>query len=52
MKPWDIAALAPIVREAGGTATTAEGDDRLDTGSIIATNGILHPAVLERVAVR
>jgi histidinol-phosphatase len=52
MKPWDIAALAPIVREAGGTATTAEGDDRLDTGSIIATNGILHQAVLERVAVR
>ena len=52
MKPWDIAALVPIVREAGGTATTLEGDDRLDTGSIIATNGILHQAVLERVAVR
>ncbi len=52
MKPWDIAALDPIVREAGGTATTAEGDDRLDTGSIIATNGVLHPAVLQKVAVR
>ena len=52
MKPWDIAALVPIVREAGGIATTAEGDDRLDTGSIIATNGALHQVVLDRVAVR
>jgi histidinol-phosphatase len=52
MKPWDIAALVPIIREAGGTATTAEGDDRLDTGSILATNGMLHPAVLQKVAVR
>jgi hypothetical protein len=33
-------------------ATTAEGDDRLDTGSIIATNGMLHAAVLETIAVR
>jgi histidinol-phosphatase len=52
MKPWDIAALVPIIREAGGIATTAEGDDRLDTGSILATNGMLHQAVLERVTVR
>ncbi len=52
MKPWDIAALVPIVREAGGTATTAEGDDRLDTGSVITTNGVLHQMVLDRLAVR
>ncbi|MEO7897335.1 MAG: inositol monophosphatase family protein [Pseudolysinimonas sp.] len=52
LKPWDIAALTVIVREAGGIATTADGDDRLDAGSIIATNGALHRAVLERVAVR
>jgi histidinol-phosphatase len=52
VKPWDIAALVPIIREAGGTATTAEGDDRLDTGSIIASNGALHQEVLERLAVR
>jgi len=52
MKPWDIAALVPIIREAGGIATTAEGDDRLDTGSIIASNGALHQEVLERLAVR
>lgn len=52
MKPWDIAALTPIIREAGGRSTTVEGDDRLDTGSIIATNGILHEAVLQRVQVR
>ena len=52
MKPWDIASLVPIIREAGGIATTAEGGDRLDTGSIIATNGPLHAEVLHRLAVR
>ncbi len=52
VKPWDIAALVPIIREAGGTATTADGDDRLDTGSIIASNGALHAEVLHRLAVR
>jgi fructose-1,6-bisphosphatase/inositol monophosphatase family enzyme len=40
------------VREAGGTATTAEGDDRLDTGSVIASNGALHQVVLDRLVVR
>jgi len=52
LKPWDIAALVPVIREAGGIATTAEGDDRLDTGSLIATNGALHAGVLERLSVR
>jgi histidinol-phosphatase len=49
VKPWDIAALVPIVREAGGRVTDADGTDALDTLSVVATNGLLHDAVLERL---
>lgn len=52
LKPWDLAALIPIVREAGGTVTDIDGGDRLDAGSILATNGPLHPAVLDLLSVR
>lgn len=50
VKPWDIAALVPIVREAGGRITDADGADDLTTLSVIATNGLLHDAVLARLA--
>lgn len=52
VKPWDVAALYPIVREAGGTVTDAGGGDRLDTLSIVATNGALHQVVLDYLSVR
>ncbi len=52
VKPWDIAALVPIVREAGGTVTDADGTSALDTLSVIATNGLLHDAVLARLTTR
>ena len=50
VKPWDIAALVPIVREAGGRITDADGHHSLDTLSVIATNSLLHDAVLGRLA--
>jgi histidinol-phosphatase len=44
----DIAALAVIVREAGGTFTDLAGAPvGLQTTSVLATNGRLHQAVLE-----
>ena len=44
----DIAALAVIVREAGGTFTDLSGGEiGLGTTSVLATNGLLHGAVLE-----
>lgn len=44
----DIAALAVIVREAGGTFTDLEGrEPGLTTRSVLATNGALHTPVLE-----
>lgn len=52
LKPWDVAALAPIVREAGGRFTSVDGDDTIWAGSALATNGLVHDAVLEIVARR
>lgn len=44
----DIAALAVLVREAGGTFTDLAGAAvNLDTRSVLASNGRLHAAVLE-----
>lgn len=46
----DIAALVVIVREAGGTFTDLAGREiGLDTTSVLASNGLLHRTVLERV---
>jgi histidinol-phosphatase len=46
LKPWDIAAAVPIVEAAGGRVTST-GGDALGDGSVLATNGRLHDAVLE-----
>jgi len=44
----DIGALTVIVREAGGTFTDLAGNDvTLETTTVLATNGRLHPAVSE-----
>lgn len=43
---WDVAPLIPIVREAGGTITDTNGNEGLSIGSVAASNGILHPALL------
>ena len=53
VKPWDIAALVPIGREAGGRVTDVDGaENALDTLSVIATNGLLHDDVLARLYAR
>lgn len=41
MNHWDVAALWPIVREAGGRLTTWGGDERVGE-SAVATNGLVH----------
>ena len=47
----DIAALTVIVREAGGTFTDLSGAEvGLGTTSVLATNGALHAAVLDALA--
>jgi len=52
LKPWDMAAIIPIMREAGGRATSADGLDSLDAGSLLVSNGLLHDAVLDIISDR
>lgn len=46
VKEYDIAAVAPIVTEAGGRFTDYDGATTLTTGSSLATNGLLHDEFL------
>lgn len=45
LQPYDMAALFPIVQEAGGRLTSMEGEPGPWHGSALATNGLLHDAV-------
>jgi len=47
---WDIAALIPIVEEAGGRWSALDGRDDLDATSFVCTNGRVHDAVLASLA--
>jgi histidinol-phosphatase len=47
---WDIAALVPIIDEAGGRWSTVHGDADLNADSFVCTNGTLHDAVLAALA--
>ncbi|GGL01632.1 histidinol-phosphatase [Mangrovihabitans endophyticus] len=47
---WDVAALVPIVTEAGGRITDLQGRVDPSGGSAIATNGHLHADMLDRLS--
>jgi histidinol-phosphatase len=44
---WDLAAVSIIVQEAGGRFTSVDGDPGPAAGSGLATNGLVHEAVLD-----
>ncbi|MDO9484473.1 MAG: inositol monophosphatase family protein [Actinomycetota bacterium] len=44
---WDMAALIPIVQEAGGQASGFDGADPIRAGSLLTSNRHLHEAVKE-----
>lgn len=46
-KPWDCAAAACIVSEAGGRFSDVKGNRSVRNGSMILSNGFVHDAVLE-----
>jgi histidinol-phosphatase len=46
LAPWDIAALAIIVEEAGGRATALSGKRDIHAGSLVSTNSLLHDQAL------
>lgn len=45
----DMAALVPVVTEAGGRFTSLDGVDGPFGGNAVATNGLLHDEVLRRI---
>ncbi len=47
---WDIAPLDLLVREAGGSFTGVDGTPGPHAGSALATNGLLHDAVLSALS--
>ncbi len=48
---WDMAALVPIVREAGGSFTDVDGREfTWSSANALATNGRLHPAAVQILA--
>lgn len=50
LKPYDMAALIPIVRESGGRFSSVDGHNDCWHGSALATNGHLHNDLLAALA--
>jgi myo-inositol-1(or 4)-monophosphatase len=46
MNAWDLMALVPVIRGAGGTITDYQGNDPVKGSSIIATGGLIHNEVV------
>jgi len=49
LQPYDVAAIVPIVEEAGGRFTDLAGRSGPWGGSALTTNGLLHEALLDRL---
>jgi histidinol-phosphatase len=49
LSPWDAAAPAVLVEEAGGMATDLQGRRRIDSGTFLTSNGHLHETVRRRL---
>jgi histidinol-phosphatase len=49
LSEWDLAAVQVIVEEAGGRFSDAAGESRIDSGSAITSNGLLHDDLLAAV---
>ena len=44
---WDLAAIAPIIEEAGGKLTAWDGKLDIEKPDVLATNGLMHDAALK-----
>jgi len=51
LSEWDLAAVQVVVEEAGGRLSDFAGEARIDSGSAITSNGLLHEALLTAVVV-
>ena len=51
LKPWDLAAGALLVQEAGGLVSDMRGDDgHFDSGDVVAANPRVHAAMIKALA--
>ena len=51
VRAWDVAAGSLIVVEAGGAVTATDGSAfSVDSGQVLSSNGVLHPALTEVLA--
>ncbi|HKP29351.1 MAG TPA: inositol monophosphatase family protein, partial [Gemmatimonadales bacterium] len=48
--PWDVAPLLVIVEEAGGRATTVEGERTIYGNSLVTSNGLMHDEAIRLLA--
>ena len=44
---WDVAALKPILDEAGGLLTNWDGNFSVDRSDVVGSNRLIHPRLLE-----
>src|SRR5436190_2414613 len=47
---WDVAAMKPIVEEAGGRLTDWDGQPNIHRPDVLASNGVLHEEILRLLA--
>jgi histidinol-phosphatase len=47
---WDVAAVQVIVEEAGGRFSDASGERRIDSGTAVTSNGLVHDELLAALA--
>jgi histidinol-phosphatase len=46
---WDMAAPLVLIEEAGGRVSDFDGQRKIDSGTVLASNGLLHDEVLRRL---
>jgi myo-inositol-1(or 4)-monophosphatase len=51
LKPWDVAAGIVLVREAGGLVGRLEGDGDIAAGTLVASNPVIHPRLVQLLRV-
>jgi len=49
LKAWDVAPMKILIEEAGGKLTDFDGTPSIYTGSVLATNGLLHDEALRHL---
>jgi len=50
VREWDLAAVQVIVEEAGGRFSDFAGESRIDSGTAVSSNGLLHAELLSAVS--